>query len=126
MESKRITSQYLFFSGIGTNLTNTSTIGHIGFQTDWESQQLYTQANIDAYFTNDTYYIISTRIGIAPYIGNYKDIHTWLILQLNDYIKNNVHQISVLPVIRLFKHNFLVEFGSNFDSNYLINVMIHI
>ena len=81
---------------------------------------------MDGFFTKDTYYLVSARLGIAPYIGDYNDIHTWLILQLNDYIKNNSHKLYALPVIRLFKNNFMIELGSNFNENHLINIMLHI
>ena len=123
---KKSQANIYLFSGVGANLNTSNTIGHFGIQSDWETQSLYTQASIDGFYTTNTYYIISTRFGFAPYIGSYNNINTWLILQCSNYIKNNNHELSILPVIRLFKDNVLIELGSNFNSNHLINFMFHI
>ena len=49
------------------------------------------------------------QIGVSPYLGEYGDLHTWIMLKTKrNSLKN---RFSTYPVLKFFKGNFLVEFG---------------
>lgn len=58
--------------------------------------------------------------GVAPYIGGYNDLHTWLMLQVEHY-PDTGHEIVVTPMVRLFKDNYLGEIGYSSDHKILLN-----
>ena len=61
------------------------------------------------------------QVGVAPYIGEYGDLHTWLMLKSkkNDLTSN----WDTYPVLKFFKGNALVEFGYSDTSNWDIHLM---
>jgi hypothetical protein len=64
-----------------------------------------------------------TRIGFAPYEGEYNDIHTWLMLQ-TDYRPDMNDEVSVTPMIRLFKTNWMLEAGITHRGDGMLNFII--
>ena len=115
-----------FFSGIGSKIGSSDKIAHFGIQADWETRLLYTQLSYDGYFTNDSFHKINARFGISPYLVEYSYLHSWFILQLDSNLNSGSKKTTLMPVLRLFKNNYLVEFGSNFSSTYLVTLMLHI
>ena len=112
--------------GLGANLKiSEETIGHSGLQADWETRLLYTQVSFDHYKKKDSLSILRGRIGLSPYLADFEDIHTWIILQLTHQIQKNRYNKTIMPVVRLFKGNILVELASNFTNDYLLTIMIH-
>ena len=61
------------------------------------------------------------QVGVAPYIGEYGDLHTWLMLKSkkNDLTSN----WDTYPVLKFFKGNALVELGYSEKSNWDIHLM---
>jgi hypothetical protein len=54
-------------------------------------------------------------LGIAPYLGEYGDLHTWLMVKAK---KNSIdNDWSVYPMLKLFKGDFLVEIGYSKKTN---------
>jgi hypothetical protein len=114
-------------SGIGasTKRDNNQGILHIGVQADWETREIYTYSLLNYYQTDVGLLTYRGRVGVAPYVADFEDIHTWLIAQV-DYANRNGHEtLSVMPVIRLFQDNILVEFGSDFSGHTLVSGMLH-
>lgn len=77
-------------------------------------------------FTKSTRNIInqfeqSARVGVAPYLENYGNIHTWLMLEVSHQPKFKGDKIITTPLIRLFKGTDLVEFGVSSNSRVLFN-----
>jgi DNA-binding transcriptional MerR regulator len=60
------------------------------------------------------------RVGVAPYIGGYDDLHTWLMLQVEHQPGMN-DSVVVTPLVRLFKGNILTEFGVSSNRRLLFN-----
>ena len=115
------------FSGMGNSLTNQHLlITHLGFQADWETRTVYTHLSVDSYFKENPIHLLSTRLGFSPYLVSYDKLSTWFIIQLDDKLQGNEHEIGIMPVIRFFKHNILLELGSNLSNKYLMTVMIHL
>lgn len=114
-------------SGLGVTRhgSKNGAVAHVGFQADWETRRLYTFASYDGFFRDESVHLIRSRLGVAPYVGNYDDGHAWIMLQSTLLIHSDQLTWSVLPLLRLFQDNLLVEIGSNFSSRYLITAMIH-
>ena len=93
-----------------------------GIASDWETQRLFVSYNnrfLDAPHISH-FFDHSARLGIAPYIGDYGDLHTWLMVQV-DYTPNTDDIWTVTPLIRLFKETNLLELGINNRDHVLLN-----
>ena len=114
------------FTGFGRNVHVTSDfVLHLGIQADWENRERYAHFSVDSFFNEASFYHINARLGAAPYVGKYEDIHTWLILQFDGVIDSASHTFSITPIVRLFKGQLLVEIGSNFGGRYFFKSMVH-
>ena len=82
--------------------------GFVGISADWEDRRWFVSHDIryDYGDHRDQITRYRSRLGIAPYIGAYGDVHTWLMLQ-NDY--TGTEHIKSF-VLRLFKGAYLSEF----------------
>ena len=81
-----------------------------GIHGDWETRRLFTgfgyrrvETDIQGY--TDRFY----QLGLAPYVGEYGDLHTWIMLKT----KTNSARggWSTYPVLKFFKGDFLMELG---------------
>lgn len=115
-------------SGVGiveSDNTDTEVGVYTGVSLDWEDRRYF------AYYENRLYkagsierfFMQKARVGIAPYIGDYGDLHTWLMVQV-DHIPEKDDPITVTPLIRLFKSEYLTEIGVSEDGDALINFVI--
>ena len=93
-----------------------------GIHGDWETRRLFvgfglkeTEKKIQDYL--EQYY----QIGVAPYIGDYGDFHTWIILKSK---KNSLeNKWSTYPVLKFFKGNILMEIGYHEKTNWDAHLM---
>ena len=60
------------------------------------------------------------RLGIAPYVANYGEIHTWFFYEMNYMPSSNKNSTSSL-ILRLFKSTNLFEAGIDEDNNLIFN-----
>ena len=103
---------------------DTEAAGFIGIGADWETRRWFVAYEGRAYdlgFTQDARQ--SARIGVAPYLGDYGDLHTWLMLQV-DHMPTAEHSLTVTPLVRLFKGEYLTEIGVNNRGEALLNIVI--
>lgn len=95
---------------------------YTGIAADWETQRYFT--SYENRYTNAEgiakAYMESARIGIAPYIGEYGDLHTWVMLQL-DHTPNNQDKWMLTPLLRFFKGTNLAEIGVDLRGKLLFN-----
>ena len=61
------------------------------------------------------------QLGVAPYLGEYGDLHTWLMVKTKKNSLNN-KQITY-PVIKFFKGNVLLELGYDNKTDWDIHLM---
>lgn len=96
-----------------------------GVAADWENRRLYTSYENHFIWAGDVHKSAAhtARVGVAPYIGDYGDLHTWLMLQ-TDYDAGDKDSFSVTPLVRMFKGTTLVEAGYNLDDGILFNLMM--
>lgn len=93
-----------------------------GLALDWENRRYfasYKNRYVDAGDYAD-FYAQSARVGVAPYIGDYGDLHTWLMLDVKHTPEAENH-VSVTPLVRLFKSTHLVEAGISNHGEVLFN-----
>lgn len=96
--------------------------GFSGIAMDWENRRYflsYENRYIEA-GDIDSRYTQSARVGVAPYVGNYGDLHTWLMLQIEHTPESN-EKVTVTPLIRLFKDTHLMEAGFSNQGDVLFN-----
>ena len=61
------------------------------------------------------------QLGAAPYVGDYGDLHTWVMLKTKkDTLTKNW---STYPVLKFFKGNFLIELGYNNKTEWDTHLM---
>lgn len=119
-------------SGIGVAHSNygdfedkTQAAGFTGIATDWENRRFFTSYE-NRYIEAgdiDSAFMQKARVGIAPYIGDYGDLHTWLMLEVEHAPKSD-DKITVTPLVRLFKGVHLLEAGVSNQGDALFNYVI--
>ncbi|GAB5459154.1 MAG: hypothetical protein Hens3KO_21840 [Henriciella sp.] len=85
--------------------------GFFGVSADWETRRWFTSYEARAYDLgfNQTARQ-SARIGVAPYIGDYGDLHTWLMLQVENQPESET-PTTLTPLVRFFYDVQLLEIG---------------
>jgi len=121
-------SQGNFYLESGVGITDKNS--HIdpaaftGITTDWEDRRflisyrnrLSVGGNIDEDFTQ------WGRMGVTPYIGDYGDLHTWLMVEVR-HSPENKDTVTVTPLVRLFKDTNMVEAGVSHTGKVMFNFM---
>ena len=95
-----------------------------GMALDWEDRRYFTAYENRFFHAGDENKFVNhkARVGIAPCIGDYGDLHTWLMLQV-DYDAGEEDSFSATPLVRFFKGADMVEAGYNLDNGLLFNYM---
>lgn len=109
--------------GINDNPADAEFASFAGVMADWETRRWfvsYTARGFDA-GDIDASFAHRGKVGVAPYVGNTGDLHTWLMVEV-DHRPDNEAPVGVTPMVRLFKGAALVELGwSVTDDQPLIN-----
>jgi len=69
--------------------------------------------------------LLVARLGFAPYIADFDGYHSWLMLQYSNHIEGGSNSSTVMPVVRVFKDNILLEYGSDFSTAHFVAAMFH-
>lgn len=97
--------------------------GTLGIEADWETRRIYFsyENRYIAAGNIETSYSQKFRAGIAPYVGDYDDVHTWLMVQVDHHpaLDDNV---VVTPFVRLFNEDVLGEFGISNKKDVMFNL----
>lgn len=105
--------------------SGTDLAGFVEVAADWETRRVFTEYKIrarDVGFDDDVIHM--ARLGVAPYIGDYGDLHTWLMVDVEHQSEGNP-DFLVTPVARFFYGVQLVEIGytpdtERFTANWVI------
>jgi len=95
-----------------------------GISADAEDRRFY--GAYEAHYTHNdadiakNYFEQKVRAGVAPYIGNSGDLHSWLILEL-DHKPSKDDNFRLTPFVRFFKGDVLTEIGANEDGDVMFN-----
>ena len=116
-------------SGIGGAYSDKAPFDHdwraaafTGLAADWEDRRYYVSYENRIVWADDIYdgFMQKARVGIAPYIGDYGDLHTWLMLQI-DHKPESEDSFTVTPMVRFFKGDHLLEAGVSNKGKALFN-----
>ncbi len=94
----------------------------LGLEADWETRRLYflyenrvvEAGDIERAFAQ------KARVGVAPYIGGYDDVHTWLMVQV-DHHPSERDNIVVTPFVRVFTPEVMGELGISNKNDIMFN-----
>ena len=110
-------------SSIGLNIDSEKSMYHIGLHTDWENRRFMVMHMIEYSSFNESIKN-SIRLGFTPKITDYKGTAVWLIGQYTNYSFDDNNNEILMPVIRILKRNYLVDFGGNGKETFL-TLMTH-
>lgn len=110
-------------SSIGLNIDSEKSMYHIGLHTDWENRRFMVMHMIEYSSFNESIKN-SIRLGFTPKITDYKGTAVWLIGQYTNYSFDDNNNEILMPVIRILKRNYLVEFGGNGKETFF-SLMTH-
>lgn len=109
-------------AGVATDLSDrdrgTGPAGFAGVMADWETRRWFLSYQARWFEAGD---IMSAgfqaaRVGVAPYIGDFGDLHTWLMVEV-DHRPQNDDPVGVTPLVRFFKGEALLELGWSVTDN---------
>ncbi len=91
--------------------------GFVEFAADWETRRWFTEYRLrTADFADNESVHHSARLGVAPYIGDYGDLHTWFMVEVQNHPDGD-KPITTTPLIRLFKGVQMIELGYTVEEN---------
>lgn len=98
--------------------------GFSGVAVDWENRRFFTSYENRANFTGgiDDSYMQKIRLGVAPYIGDYGDLHTWAMVEVR-HSPESKDPVTVTPLVRFFKGDYLAEIGVSSEKKALFNLV---
>ena len=107
-------------AGVAYGSDDTDPAAFAGLEIDWEDRRFFTLYENRFLYAGDQDKFIKhkARLGVAPYEGDYGDMHTWIILQA-EYDAGSDETFCLTPLVRLLKGTTLVESGDNRDGGSL-------
>lgn len=95
-------------------------VGHVGLSADWETRRWFVMGEAKAVQAGDAGEVeYLSRFGVAPYEGDYGDLHLWLMLQ-NQHKPTAEEAIVTTPMARLFWKVNLIEVGWQIQTETLM------
>ncbi|MDL5053933.1 hypothetical protein QQ056_10290 [Oscillatoria laete-virens NRMC-F 0139] len=97
--------------GAHGNFDGGSPVGRGLFQADIESRRWMLMASSHALVSPEFSHTVNMlHAGIAPYLAEYDQLGTWLTFKVQ-YVTEFKNEIELVPMIRLMKGNYFLEFG---------------
>lgn len=88
-----------------------SAAGFVGVAADWETRRWFLSYAARGYELGfDQTLVQSARVGVAPYIGDFGDLHTWLMVEVQNMPEADT-PTTVTPLVRFFYDVQLLELG---------------
>lgn len=109
-------------SDLGAFDNETELAGFAGIAADWETRRYfvsYETRYYDAGKIEDSW-MQKARLGVAPYVADYGDIHTWFMIEV-EHEPEDHREVTVTPLVRFFKDVYLMEAGINNAGDVLFN-----
>lgn len=116
-------------SGLGVAVDNrdryqrsTEPYAFSGLAIDWENRRWFTMYE-NSYRSAgdfDEHFNQSATLGLAPYVGEYGDLHTWLMVK-TEHQPGQDDKVMVTPFVRFFKGTWLWEVGVSDEGDVLFN-----
>ena len=115
--TKNSQRNFYFQSAVSTKNSNFI----YGVHGDWETRRYFIGFDYKEVKNIIDYTDKHIQLGLAPYLGEYGDLHTWLMLKTKKNSLNN-KQITY-PVIKFFKGNVMLELGYDNKTDWDIHLM---
>ncbi len=108
--------------GVADDHDDVGAAAFAGIEADWEDRRYYVlyQNRVIGSDVVEESFSQKARVGIAPYIGGYDDVHTWLMLQVDHHPEAD-DEIVVTPFVRMFNTTVLGELGVSDQGDVLFN-----
>lgn len=85
--------------------------GFVGVAADWETRRWFASYSARGYELGfDQTAMQTARVGVAPYVGDFGDLHTWLMLEVQNMPEADA-PTTITPLVRFFYGVQLVELG---------------
>ena len=117
-KNKKLSQRNLYFQSAISSKDNNYAYGMHG---DWETRRYFIGFDYKEVKNIIDYTDKHIQLGFAPYLGEYGDLHTWLMVKTKKNSLNN-KQITY-PVIKFFKGNVLLELGYDKKTDWDIHLM---
>ncbi len=93
-----------------------------GILADYETRRIFTSYEIRGMYAGDFEKSVwqRARVGFAPYLANYDDLNTWLMVQV-DHHPAKEDNVVVTPLVRFFYKTTLVEAGYSSNNKAMFN-----
>ena len=104
-----------------SGLANKDNNNFFGIHGDWETRRYFIGFDYKEVKNIIDYSDKHIQLGVAPYLGEYGDLHTWLMVKTKKNSLNN-KQITY-PVVKFFKGNVLLELGYDKKTDWDIHLM---
>ncbi|MEZ4753073.1 MAG: hypothetical protein R3A13_02040 [Bdellovibrionota bacterium] len=100
-------------------------LAYSGVSLDWENQRFFVMYENRGIYADDIdrSYHQKARLGIAPYIGEYGDLHTWLMVEFAHH-PGTEDSFSITPLLRFFYSVYMAEVGVSTDGDLTANLVI--
>ncbi len=98
----------------------------IGMAADFETRKYFISYENKYYKSNENVldnFEQSFRVGVAPYVAEYGNLHSWIMLQLDHAPDADSDKIITTALIRLFKGINLLEIGISSNERLLFNLI---
>ena len=94
---------------------------YYGMHGDWETRRYFSSFSvINKHTVSKDYSEYELQLGVAPYLGDYNELHTWVMIKTKKDTLNN--EWDTYPFLKLFKGDFLLELGtknSHWDLHFM-------
>jgi len=97
--------------GVDTNPMDPQAAGLMGVMADWETRRWFVsyEARMSD-FGDGVDAMQAARLGVAPYVGDFGDLHTWLMVEIDQRPEAD-DPVALTPLVRFFKGPILLELG---------------
>jgi hypothetical protein len=98
---------------------------YTGLSADWEDRRYMVKYENKATYAGDIdkSFMQKTMFGVAPYIGDYGDLHTWIMLDLM-HMPDMEDKYVATPYLRFFKDTNMLEVGVSNQGDLMLNSVI--
>ena len=121
--SRNSQANLYLLTSVGLNTKNSESMGSFGIHGDWENRQIMIMQMLE-YYTHNSSIVATSRIAYSPIAVDYSKLSIWLIAHYRVEYKDQKYSNMLIPVVRLFKKNYLFEFGFNGDDSFF-SLMTH-
>lgn len=97
------------------------------FAADWETRRYFLSYEAQVLYAGEIDFRCAQkgRVGVAPYVAGYSDIHTWLMVEVRYEPTRKTDQFMVTPLVRFFTGAILAELGADYKGNVMANWIIY-